>query len=175
MQSYQATFTIRRLWVILALVLISMFGLLLFYGGEIYPEKPPITAQIVSDSGELVFTREDIQNGQNIWQSLGGMQRGSIWGHGSYLAPYWSADWLHREATAMLEAMSKGDFGVTFDELSVSDAEVLKAKLRFSIRENRFNANRDILTLSSGRAGVRLPNVLIRLFPTPATGRTSPW
>src|SRR3954464_13503611 len=29
-----------------------------------------------------------------------GMQLGSIWGHGGYVAPDWSADWLYREAVA---------------------------------------------------------------------------
>ena len=44
---------------------------------------------------------EEIQRGQAVWQSTGGMQQGSIWGHGGYVAPDWSADWLHREAIAL--------------------------------------------------------------------------
>jgi nitric oxide reductase subunit B len=46
----------------------------------------------------VIYSKQDIEDGQNIWQTIGGMQQGSIWGHGSYLAPDWSADWLHREA-----------------------------------------------------------------------------
>jgi nitric oxide reductase subunit B len=47
----------------------------------------------------MVYTRADIERGRQVWQSMGGMQLGSIWGHGGYVAPDWSADWLHREAT----------------------------------------------------------------------------
>ena len=47
--------------------------------------------------------RADIEAGQNVWQSMGGMEVGSIWGHGSYVAPDWTADWLHREAVFMLD------------------------------------------------------------------------
>jgi nitric oxide reductase large subunit len=35
------------------------------------------------------------------------MQQGSVWGHGSYLAPDWSADWLHREAVALVDRISQ--------------------------------------------------------------------
>jgi len=152
MQSYQATFTIRRLWIILGLVLVSMFSLLLFYGGEIYQQKPPIPAQVVDDSGSVIFTRDDIQRGQSTWQSLGGMQRGSIWGHGSYLAPDWSADWLHREAVAQLEAESADQFGTTFDAIEQSDQEVLKARLRVNIRKNRYDEATGTLHVSEKRA-----------------------
>ena len=57
---------------------------------------------VKSASGEILYTLDDIETGQNVWQSIGGMEQGSIWGHGSYLAPDWSADWLHREAETLL-------------------------------------------------------------------------
>ena len=60
---------------------------------------PPIPARIVSSNGVVVVADGDIGRGQNVWQALGGMEVGSIWGHGSYVAPDWTADWLHREAT----------------------------------------------------------------------------
>jgi nitric oxide reductase subunit B len=42
---------------------------------------------------DLFLTGELITSGQNVWQSIGGQQIGSIWGHGAYVAPDWSADW----------------------------------------------------------------------------------
>ena len=53
----------------------------------------------------------EISEGQNVWQSIGGMEVGSIWGHGSYVAPDWTADWLHREATFILDAWSGSPAG----------------------------------------------------------------
>jgi hypothetical protein len=44
----------------------------------------------------------------------GGQQLGSVWGHGSYLAPDWSADWLHREAIALREIWAQRDFGAAY-------------------------------------------------------------
>ena len=56
-----------------------------------------IPAEVRTTEGTLVVTGTDIEAGQNVWQSMGGMELGSIWGHGSYVAPDWTADWLHRE------------------------------------------------------------------------------
>jgi hypothetical protein len=100
MKSYQTTFSIKRLWIILSVGMVVMFGILLLLGQQIYQQAPPIPEAVKSQSGETLFTRADIETGQNIWQSIGGMEQGSIWGHGSYLAPDWSADWLHRGSIA---------------------------------------------------------------------------
>ena len=97
MESYGTTFSIKRLWTILVVGMVLMFGILLLLGQQIYQQAPPIPESVKSASGQTLFTRADIETGQNIWQSIGGMEQGSIWGHGSYLAPDWSADWLHRE------------------------------------------------------------------------------
>ena len=103
MAPYSATFSIRRLWIIFAVGMLVMFGTLLYFGAQIYQAAPPIPTSVRTASGEELLTREKIERGQNVWQSMGGMQQGSIWGHGSYVAPDWSADWLHREALALLD------------------------------------------------------------------------
>jgi nitric oxide reductase subunit B len=102
METFNTTFTIRRLWVILGMSMALMFGVLLYYGAEIYKVAPPIPSAIETTERQVIFRGSDIERGQNLWQSMGGMQQGSIWGHGSYVAPDWSADWLQREATALL-------------------------------------------------------------------------
>lgn len=56
---------------------------------------------VTSSSGEVLYTLNDIQTGQNVWQSIGRMEQGSFWGHGSYLAPDWSAEWLDAEEEAL--------------------------------------------------------------------------
>ena len=72
---------------------------------------PPIPTAVVTDDGETLYTRADIEQGRQVWQSIGGQQLGSIWGHGSYVAPDWSADWLHREATAWLDVIARRETG----------------------------------------------------------------
>lgn len=48
------------------------------------------------------------------WQSVGGMQLGSILGHGAYQAPDWTADWLHRELTAWLDLAAQEIHGAAY-------------------------------------------------------------
>jgi nitric oxide reductase subunit B len=102
MAGFRTTFSVQRLWIILSVGMAVMFSTLLTLGWEIYQKAPPIPEKVSSQSGQVIYTRENIMTGQQVWQSTGGMQQGSIWGHGGYLAPDWSADWLHREATALL-------------------------------------------------------------------------
>ena len=93
----------RWLWISFALVCILSFAVLGWIGTRIYQEMPPLADRVRITDGEILFDEGDILAGQNVWQSLGGMQVGSIWGHGSYVAPDWTADWLHREAVFMLK------------------------------------------------------------------------
>ena len=90
-----------RLWRWLGLIFVLSFGALGYLGWQIYLEAPPIPKAVVTTEGEVLFTGEQIQHGQQAWLSTGGQQLGTVWGHGSYVAPDWSADWLHREATAL--------------------------------------------------------------------------
>ena len=149
MSSYQTIFSTRRLWLILAIAMFVSFGVLLFMGRQIYQMAPPVPEAVVSTTGEVVFTREDIQTGQNVWQSIGGMEQGSIWGHGSYLAPDWSADWLHREAVALLAlSMATPLPGLTPEQ----DGAVRSAALIEEMRENTYDPATGTITVSENRA-----------------------
>lgn len=99
----------RKLWIWLAGVIISSFIVLIYYGVEIYREVPPIPNEVVTTDGKVLFTGQDIKDGQNVWQSIGGQTVGSIWGHGAYIAPDWNADFLHREAEFLLLELAAKD------------------------------------------------------------------
>ncbi len=149
MQSYQTTFSIKRLWIILSVGMVVMFGILLLLGQQIYQQAPPIPSAVKSESGETLFTRADIETGQNIWQSIGGMEQGSIWGHGSYLAPDWSADWLHREAEALLALSASQPLpGISATQV----AAVRKTALQEEMRRNTYDPSSGVITVSNTRA-----------------------
>ena len=142
----------RRLWVGLAAVIGVSFAVLGYYGREIYRQAPPIPARVVTDQGAVLFTGQDIRDGQNVWQSLGGQQLGSIWGHGAYVAPDWSADWLHRECVWLLDQWSAREHGRPYEALTAPQQASLRAVLRETIRTNTYDATRDEIVVSSDRA-----------------------
>tara|TARA_Y100001933_G_scaffold249603_1_gene284781 strand:- start:361 stop:2607 length:2247 start_codon:yes stop_codon:yes gene_type:complete len=128
------------------------FGALLLIGSEIYREMPPIPETVVSEDGEVIYTRDDIQRGRQVWQTLGGQQVGSVWGHGAYVAPDWSADWLHREAVALLEIWSQQQYGVEFDRLDSEAQAGLKARLVDEMRTNTHDPQTGSIVVSNERA-----------------------
>src|SRR5262245_60644143 len=100
----------NRLWIGFAGVMVLSFAVLGWIGTRIYQQAPPIPDSVASNDGRMIIESGEIARGQNVWQSLGGMELGSVWGHGSYTAPDWTADYLHREATFILAAWAKEDF-----------------------------------------------------------------
>ncbi len=143
--------SLGRLWLALALVVIVSFGLLSFYGGEIYQYAPPIPEQIMSTSGEVVFTGDQIRRGQDVWRSIGGQELGSIWGHGAYTAPDWTADWLHREATWLVDEWSWGQGMDSYADLDAEQQAALQARVQREMRTNTYDAQTQTLTLSPVR------------------------
>lgn len=142
----------KRLWIAYVLVTVISFAVLIIFGREIYREKPPVPEKVITESGILLFTSQNIKDGQNIWQSIGGQQVGSIWGHGAYVAPDWSADWLHKEAVFLLDKWSQEDFGILFDELDPERQAMLEVRIKNALRVNTYDNKTGILTISDERA-----------------------
>ena len=142
----------RNLWIGLGVVLLCSFLILGFFGREVYRQAPPIPGRIVTASGAELATNERILDGQQVWQSVGGQQVGSVWGHGAYQAPDWSADWLHREATALLAIWAQSEGAASFDDLDVERQAVLRDRLKREMRTNTYDTATDTLTLSDDRA-----------------------
>jgi len=142
----------KKLWTGLAALLVVSFGVLLWVGGEIHRVMPPIPGAVVTTEGRTLYTRADIEKGRQVWQSIGGHQLGSIWGHGSYVAPDWTADWLHREAIAWLDIEAQRSAGSKYSELPVDTQASFNARLRPKIRENTYDASSDTVTVSTDRA-----------------------
>ncbi|MEZ1319601.1 nitric-oxide reductase large subunit, partial [Pseudomonas fluorescens] len=127
----------RKLWWSLIGVLGVTFCLLGWFGREIYRQAPPIPERVESASGQLLFESEDILDGQTAWQSIGGMQLGSIWGHGAYQAPDWTADWLHRELLAWLDLAAQQGYSKAYAEIDGDQQALLRHQLKREYRSNR--------------------------------------
>jgi nitric oxide reductase subunit B len=140
-----------RLWRWLGLVFVLSFGALGFIGYQIYLTAPPIPAAVVTADGETLFTGEQIQAGQQTWLAAGGQQLGTVWGHGSYVAPDWSADWLHREATT-LQTLRERLHTKAQPTLSSGDRAAIAADLRAEMRRNTYDPERGVIVVSKDRA-----------------------
>src|ERR1043165_3341885 len=130
----------KKLWLVFIAIFVASFAVLGWVGTEIFRQAPPIPKEIVTTQGKVLLSGEDIQNGQNVWQAMGGMEMGSIWGHGSYVAPDWTADYLHREAVIVLDVWARARFGVSYDALRSTEQAGLRDDLQRTFRSNSYDA-----------------------------------
>ena len=142
----------KRLWISLSVVIIASLAVLGYYGWEIYQVAPPVPKRVVSSDGKVLFTGEQIKDGQNVWQSMGGQEVGSVWGHGAYVAPDWSADWLHRELVWVLDHWSQTEFGKAYAQIDEPTQASLRARLKKEIRTNTYDRQTGDLVVSPVRA-----------------------
>src|SRR5512137_1307714 len=80
------------------LVMISCFSILIWLTVKTYSDAPPVPERVVTEKGETLFTGDDIIAGQEVFLKYGLMENGTIWGHGAYLGPDFSAAYLHQLA-----------------------------------------------------------------------------
>lgn len=142
----------NRLWAAFVAVLLVSFAVLGWIGTRIYQEMPPIPDKVVTSEGQTLIDNGEISAGQNVWQALGGMEVGSVWGHGSYVAPDWTADWLHREAVFILDRWATSDFGSDFASLNDEQQAQLTARLTKLLRTNTYDPSTKTVTIDPIRA-----------------------
>ncbi len=144
--------TPKKLWIGFITVIVLSFSVLLYFGKEIYKQAPPIPVEVVKPDGTVLFTGQNIKDGQNVWQSLGGQEIGTVWGHGAYQAPDWSADWLHKEAEYILNKFAMQQDGIPYEKLSDERKAFLKVLLQKELRKNTYDPATGILIVSEMRA-----------------------
>jgi nitric oxide reductase subunit B len=97
------SFLISSAWIqAVAIVIILGFFVLGLLAYRTYTGKPPIPVQVTGPDGRVLFTGADVANGQAVFLRNGLMEYGSIFGHGAYLGPDFTADYLHRAALIVL-------------------------------------------------------------------------
>jgi nitric oxide reductase subunit B len=86
---------VGRGWV-QGVALVMIFGFLVMgvLAYRTYTASMPLPDKVVDESGQVLFTQHDITRGQEIYQARGLMEYGSVLGHGAYLGPDYTAEYL---------------------------------------------------------------------------------
>ena len=142
----------RRVWIALGVVVFGSLAVLGYFGHEIYLQAPPVPNRVVTTNGRVLWTNADIKDGQNVWQSIGGQEVGTVWGHGAYVAPDWSADWLHREAIFILDRWAEAAHGTAYAALDPETKAALRERLAVELRHNTYDPASGDLVVSADRA-----------------------
>ena len=142
----------RRLWIAFAVIVAASFSVLGGVGLKLVRQAPPIPQNVITSDGRVLFTGSAIQDGQNVWQSIGGQEIGTIWGHGSYVAPDWSADWLHRECVFILDKWAEQEGAQNYAALAPESQAALRERLRLLIRKNTYDPSTQTITIDPVQA-----------------------
>ena len=142
----------KKLWVAFGLVMLVGFAVLGGVGYKAINNGPPIPGRVVTADGRVLFTGETIRDGQNVWQSTGGQEIGTIWGHGAYVAPDWSADYLHRQSEIVLNRWARKQGAASYGQLPAEQRAALQGRLIELTRHNTYNKANDTLVLDEDRA-----------------------
>lgn len=131
------------------IVLITGFAALIGITALAYRNAPPIPARVVDAQGASVFSGDDIRAGQAIFLKYGLMDNGSIWGHGGYLGPDFSAAALHRIGEDTAAAIARQNYGQPLDALNASQLAAVRAETAVELKTNRYDPSTDVLRLTA--------------------------
>ncbi|GLI34162.1 nitric-oxide reductase large subunit [Desulforhabdus amnigena] len=123
-------------------------SILIYISATAYRDAPPIPEGIVSPSGEMVFTGRDISEGQEVFLKYGLMENGTIWGHGAYLGPDFSAEYLHTLGVDARDSLAQKLFKRDAASLSDTEKEALGAEVKNLLKTNRYDPKTKTLIFS---------------------------
>jgi len=125
---------VSQTWIQAALLTFVVgFAILGYLAYRIYAEHPPVPQATVAADGAILFTADDIFAGQLIFEKYGLMEYGSIFGHGAYLGPDFTADYIERAREAMRRFYAMQ---------TTSDPDV---HVREDFKTNRWDVTRNVL------------------------------
>ena len=131
------------------LVMIVGFGLLSLVTVKTYAGAPPIPAQVQDLQGRTLFTRADIEHGQDVFFKYALMEHGTLWGHGAYLGPDYTAEDLHRLAEIGRDTLAQASYGRPFSALPLGQALEIGELLKLQLRQNRYQPDTGVLTFTA--------------------------
>jgi nitric oxide reductase subunit B len=129
------------------IVMIFGFAVLILMSFRAYQNAPPIPAKAVTPGGEVVFSAEDVAAGQEVFLKYGLMDNGTIWGHGGYLGPDFSAQTLHGLALHLAGQIAQNRLQTTYANLRENEKAALDGAVAAAFKTNRYDAATETLTL----------------------------
>lgn len=120
-----------------ALVLIFGFFVMGVLAYRTYTHSMPLPEQVVSEQGDVVYTGEEITSGQNVFLTRGIQQYGSVVGHGAYLGPDYTAEYLR---------LSSEHINDLLEQQNVQEPAAATAEMQ---RTNRYDEETGILVLTA--------------------------
>src|SRR5215831_11834432 len=127
-------------WRVAAIVTMAAgFAVLILMTVKAYQNAPPIPAKFVDPAGAVVFTADDVDAGQQVFLKHGLMNNGTIWGHGGYLGPDFSAQSLHILALDRADRIARERLSRGYTDLAVGEKAAIDGAVALDLKTNRYD------------------------------------
>ncbi len=121
------------------LTMIFGFTILIVLAVRTYEDAPPIPDKVVDPSGAILFAGQDIRAGQQVFLKYGLMENGTVWGHGAYLGPDFSAQYLHTLSDDTRNFLATRQFHWSGQNLTPIERDTLTAAVEQQLKTNRYD------------------------------------
>ncbi len=134
------------------LAMVFGFSVLSVVTVQTYRNAPPIPDRVVDEAGTTLFTGADILAGQDVFLKYGLQEHGTLWGHGAYLGPDYTAETLHRLAEVSRDTLAKARFGILYADLDTGRKAAVDAEVQRAARTNTWDPAAKTITFPPGVA-----------------------
>jgi nitric oxide reductase subunit B len=140
-------------WRVAAIVTMAAgFAVLILLTVKAYQNAPPIPEKFVDPAGAVVFTADDVIAGQQVFLKHGLMDNGTIWGHGGYLGPDFSAQTLHILALDLADRIARERLSRGYTDLTPEERSAVEGAVALDLKANRYDPASGTLALPAGAA-----------------------
>ena len=128
--------------------MVAGFTILIWMAVRSFKDAPPTPDKVVTAAGETVFTKDDVKAGQQVFLKHALMENGTIWGHGAYLGPDFSAEYLHTLTRDAQEWFAINRHQRAWSTLSPAEQDAVEAEVVSLLEKNRYDAKSGTLTFT---------------------------
>ena len=134
------------------IIMIAGFSILLYVAVQSYHNAPPIPDKVVDPQGNILFTSANIKAGQEVFLKYGLMEHGTLMGHGAYIGPDYTAEYLHNNTLSLQDLIANKRYKLTFKKLTEDQKTSITSDVQSMLHQNKYDASTGTLTYTAAEA-----------------------
>ncbi len=111
-------------------IAIIMVSALIYFTATLQKEVPPIPKEVKSESGEVLYTYDDVVEGKGYFQEFDLMDWGTMLGMGAYMGPDFTTNFFHHRAEFLYDYYAKQMYSKSAKELTNVERGAVKERVK---------------------------------------------
>ena len=111
-------------------IAIIMVSALIYLTATLQKEVPPIAKEVKSQSGEVLYTYDDVVEGKGYFQEFDLMDWGTMLGMGAYMGPDFTTEFFHHRAEFLYDYYAQEMYGKSAKDLTDIERGAVKERVK---------------------------------------------